>query len=459
MTLRPLKLLLMAGAGWTAVAAVPALGAPCDQQFGQVREQLTRSQLSSAERREYHALFLAARAMQQNGDEQVCIEILKRTQGLLQQRAAAPDTTATTRTAAADGQARAARSAVLTDAEPFAQIARFESIRGLDVVNSKGEDLGRIVDLVVDFGDQQVQYALLSMSSGLFGDNKLYPVPVDVLKLGDAPASRPSAAGGTSIAADTPTVDLAPADDGAAARPAAGAARDGTGELGALAQMTVGELVGSEVKNNRDESIGEIDAVILPPGAARIEAVLSVGGVLGIGDKSVAIPLDRLAKSTDGLRFKIPVTEDELKRLPKVTISDQERLPDETVIAKVAPTAPTPPATGFSAPAPPSADAQAKPSATTTPPTARETGSGPAVSGPASGGPTAAATADGSRPEDPLANKVLVLDIDRATLEQAPGFTDDAYPNLADADWHRTVLSFYENVLHLDTVAAKTKAD
>ncbi len=394
MRLRGFEVLLMVGAGWTALAAGPAFGASCDQKIEQVRSELAQGELSGAERRQYDTLLGAARALQQNGGEQLCIEILNQTRTVLQRRAA---------TARPEGQPYAARPLVPKNARPLSQIVRFDGIRDLDVVNPKGQRLDQIVDLVVNFDSHQVQYALLSMSSGLLGDQKLYPVPIDVLEIGDAPEPKPARADGTARSSGARASSGGLAGDG----------QDGIARLGAIAQMAVGDLVGSEVRNDRNDSVGEIDAVILPPEGAQIEAVLSVGGVLGVGDRLVAIPLDRLTVGEDGLRFKEPVTEDELKQLPKIEVGDQERLPDDTVVAEVAPAA--------------------QPSAS---------------------GPTPAADSDALA--DPLAQKMLVLDIERATLEQAPGFTEGTYPELADPEWHRTVLSFYENVLHLDGDRAKT---
>ncbi len=73
-------------------------------------------------------------------------------------------------------------------------------------------------------------------------------------------------------------------------------------------------------------------------------------------------------------------------------------------------------------------------------------------------------------PNDPLANEVLVLDVDREHLEQAPGFCAGACPgpqrpnpdpaadpDPADADWHRSVSARYEDVLHLKGKSAKTQ--
>ena len=39
--------------------------------------------------------------------------------------------------------------------------------------------------------------------------------------------------------------------------------------------------------------------------------------------------------------------------------------------------------------------------------------------------------------------KVFVLDVDRATLEKAPGFDKDHWPSMADTTWATDVHSFY----------------
>ncbi len=89
MMLRPHTVLLPTGTGRTTLATVPVQGAIREQPFMQVRQELAQTELSSPERREYPALPEAAHAMQQNGDQQVCLDIVNRVQGLLTESAPA----------------------------------------------------------------------------------------------------------------------------------------------------------------------------------------------------------------------------------------------------------------------------------------------------------------------------------------------------------------------------------
>lgn len=54
------------------------------------------------------------------------------------------------------------------------------------------------------------------------------------------------------------------------------------------------DLIGKKVKNNSDETIGEIDALLVSKDARVVGVVLDVGGFLGIGGKKVVIPMDQL---------------------------------------------------------------------------------------------------------------------------------------------------------------------
>ena len=56
-------------------------------------------------------------------------------------------------------------------------------------------------------------------------------------------------------------------------------------------EMYASNLIGASVKNSQGESVGKIDELVIDPQEARIKAaVVSVGGLMGIGAKSVAVP-------------------------------------------------------------------------------------------------------------------------------------------------------------------------
>ncbi len=60
------------------------------------------------------------------------------------------------------------------------------SIIGDTVTNHRGEDLGRIEDLMIDTENAQVEYAVLSYGGVMGMGNKLFAVPLDALSLDEA---------------------------------------------------------------------------------------------------------------------------------------------------------------------------------------------------------------------------------------------------------------------------------
>ncbi len=58
------------------------------------------------------------------------------------------------------------------------------------------------------------------------------------------------------------------------------------------------ELIGMSVVDSRGEEVGEIDDLIVSPNDGRIEAVLALGGVLGLGERLVSIPIEDLEIET-----------------------------------------------------------------------------------------------------------------------------------------------------------------
>jgi len=100
-----------------------------------------------------------------------------------------------------------------------------------------------------------------------------------------------------------------------------------------LAEMTVGDLLGKNVHNKLDKTVGEIDYVILPPTGP--EAVIGVGGFLGIGEYTVAVSLTEFEVSPDGEILILDTDKEALKALPEFDETGVEGLPRETEISEI----------------------------------------------------------------------------------------------------------------------------
>jgi PRC-barrel domain len=85
--------------------------------------------------------------------------------------------------------------------------------------------------------------------------------------------------------------------------------------------LRASKIVGSSVYNDHDEKIGSIDDLVVGSDHS-LQAVLSVGGFLGLGSKMVAVPFDKLQfGNTKG-------SNDNRVVLPGSTKADLTSMPD-----------------------------------------------------------------------------------------------------------------------------------
>ena len=78
-------------------------------------------------------------------------------------------------------------------------------------------------------------------------------------------------------------------------------------------------VIGAAVYNESNESVGEVDDIVLPAnGTGPVVAVVSVGGFLGIGAKLVAVPYERLRAAGERNRWTLTgaASRDDLNRMP-----------------------------------------------------------------------------------------------------------------------------------------------
>ena len=80
-------------------------------------------------------------------------------------------------------------------------------------------------------------------------------------------------------------------------------------------------LIGASVFGSDDAEVGEISDVIISKTDAKKDAIIDVGGLLGIGEKPVSIPVDELrimrAENGDELRVYVDASLERLENMPE----------------------------------------------------------------------------------------------------------------------------------------------
>ena len=226
-------------------------------------------------------------------------------------------------------------------------VFRASQLNGLEVRTPAGESVGEIKDLVINSKNGRASYVALSVGGFLGIGEKLFAIPYNAVTFvpeeradGDAtPAPRNvDDAPVTSDAEFNDVVGLLDVSKDAFAnaqgfddahwpnmadatwRNANEKAFDaiprryqeGADDMADAPTVRASELVGLNVVNANNETVGEINDLIIDDADGHVRyAALSVGGFLGMGDRLFAIPLAAftIAKDADGnLAARLPAT-------------------------------------------------------------------------------------------------------------------------------------------------------
>ncbi len=105
----------------------------------------------------------------------------------------------------------------------------------------------------------------------------------------------------------------------------------GTEPGGDLMRLRADTVIDREVRNMQGEELGMVSRLVTD--GTEVYAVLAHGGFLGMGEREVALPLDRMSVSRDHERLVLRgLTEDELDELPRFDPASANELRDSQVV-------------------------------------------------------------------------------------------------------------------------------
>jgi sporulation protein YlmC with PRC-barrel domain len=201
---------------------------------------------------------------------------------------------------------------------------RVSELIGMELQNRSGDNLGEVHDVLR--GDAPGQNMQLIVSTGGIGaDEKLVALPFNEVQINAAGDELHTMQTRDQLASSPPVTFEQSGDSGAANRstaPQGGAGANASRTQASLNERRIGDLIGAEVIGSGGESVGEVDDIVLSTaGADSMRAVLQVGGVAGIGEKRVSLPLAQLDIERTGSnsepQLRVSLDQAALERLPE----------------------------------------------------------------------------------------------------------------------------------------------
>lgn len=205
---------------------------------------------------------------------------------------------------------------------------RVSQLIGMELQNRNGDNLGEVKDVLRGDAPGQNMQLVVATGGGLGADAKLIAIPFDEAQINAKGDELFTTQTRDRLASSPPvTLDARPGAGSAANPGGAPAGAANTRASTALAERRIGDLIGAEIVGSDGESVGEVDDIVISTaGADSLRAVLQVGGIAGIGEKRVSLPLAQLAVERSGsdnaptLRASLDKTA--LEQLPEFQYSE-----------------------------------------------------------------------------------------------------------------------------------------
>jgi len=132
------------------------------------------------------------------------------------------------------------------------------------------------------------------------------------------PATPPAADQSTA-----PATEPAPAPAAEAAPPASPPPSDAVISAQSEGELRADQLIGMTVYNAEGEKVGSVHDILLDKEGKATGVVLSVGGVLGVGAKSVGLTWKEIDVKPDQKQVQISYTKDQLEAAPDFKTTEQ----------------------------------------------------------------------------------------------------------------------------------------
>jgi sporulation protein YlmC with PRC-barrel domain len=102
-------------------------------------------------------------------------------------------------------------------------------------------------------------------------------------------------------------------------------------------EFRASKLIGTNVKTNDGDALGELNDLIISSGDQMLQAILSVGGFLGIGERHVAVPYKDLEITRVHNNHEVfyQTTKDRLEGMPKFSYDESEKMAQNVRVSKL----------------------------------------------------------------------------------------------------------------------------